>query len=282
MNELTAKASPSTTDPFSGVERLSLSRRTVSRMLRSDGPRPLMRRSLRSSSGRIAGLILLFLLLPASAFAQTIGGRIAFGGRPSQALIQNAPVCASLTNVTSISVGINAQGANRLALAIVHSNEFAANLTGITTGAQNFTVVGTADDFGVKVNIARLIAPTLGTQTVTANFSAETGAVSLCVINFENVNQTTPTQNYVEASGGAGPVSLTTSSAVGNAVISVFVAANNFINTTNDSELVYTQIGGQLVARIGSLPGASSVTLTQTLTGVNAHNAALIDIVKAP
>lgn len=235
---------------------------------------------------RVAIILFLLCAFPALSYGQSgagLGGRINLGGKPTAAIILGAPSCDVLTNVNSISVNSNPVGANRFSLAIAQFNGTGASAVSLDTEAQSFALIGTAQDENlVKASVWGLVAPTLGTQTVTAQLSEIVGAVSLCVLNFENVFQSTPTSGFVETGAGSNSVNLSTSSAVGDLVIAVFVSANNAINTADDTLINAATPGSIIVTRIASKPGAPTVAITYGLAGTNAWDAALVNVVKAP
>ena len=226
----------------------------------------------------IAGILAVLLWLAPSYGQTTFGGKFALGGKPSVPIATAAPACEALTNVNAVSVGVNIAGTNRMALAIVQYSG-SPSVSSVGNGTQNATLVGTADATGqVQASFWRLLAPTLGTQTWTAQLSGIVGAASLCVINFENASGV---QNFVSDAAGSSSVNLSTSSAVGNVVISAYVSANNFFNSASDTGLTYSTPGGIIVTRIGQTAGAPTVNFTASLSGSNVWTVGLIDIVRA-
>lgn len=237
---------------------------------------------------RILALLILLAALASRADAQTYGGNIAFGGFPSTVSppVSGTATCAIGTNVTSVSVPTNAIGTNRFSLATVHFNGDAPIIQSVSsTSGQSYTMIVKAEGESlVEVSAWGLVAPTPGTQTVTAELSQQAGAVMLCVVALETVNQLTPWRTPVTApaSGGFGPVQLTATSAIGDLVFTAFTSAQNFLTSTDDTEITYTNPGSQIVTYLGQKAGAEIVNITYELGNSNAWNALIVDIIKAP
>lgn len=232
--------------------------------------------------------LLLLLALASRAESQTFGGAFAFGASPSAVspTVSGVATCQIGTNVPAVSVPTNSLGLNRFSFATVHFNGFAPLIQSVTsTSGQSYTMIAKAEGENlVEVSAWGLIAPDSGTQMITAQLSEQAGAVMLCVVALESVNQSTPWRTPLTpvASGGPGPVQFTVTSAIGDLVFTAFTSAQNFLTSKDDTEIIYTNPGSQIVTYLGQKAGAEIVNVTLGLQNFNAWDALIVDIIKAP
>ena len=195
--------------------------------------------------------------------------------------------CVTATNVatTSWSQTID-NGANRLLLVGVSFAGTSRYITSMTYGGVAMTLVGSA---GVnrRVELWRLLNPTVGTGTILANWSGSSDVVFWSG-SFTNVDQTTPFGTFQSASGNSTTPSVTVSSATGQLVVDVMAAAGDAgtINPGSAQALICSGNTGTSSgdARGGgsSEPGASSVTMTWSLSNSKVWDIGAVAIRPAP
>lgn len=185
----------------------------------------------------IVSLVTLLLVLP--AFAQLplrgVGGPQNQGGSPT---FDNAAFIAGDTGSYTCS------GSNRLLLvAVCYAAGNSRTVTGVTYNGVALTSVGslnnTTDGANNAVHLWRLIAPSTGSNTVTATISGPPATTVLVVASYTGVNQTTPLGTPTTGSGSnAAQPSINVTSATNE-------LAFDALCTLNSSADTFTANGGQ-------------------------------------
>ncbi len=196
---------------------------------------------------------------------------IAVDATSSTNLPQNQPVMDEIA--WSHTVGA---GDNRILIVGVSVRRTSSGdtITGITYGAAALTFIGAEEstDPGRKyrAELWRLVAPAIGTATITVTFSDDVDSAVGGAISLTGVHQTTPTGTFAGGGGSSGTPSATVASASRDMVLGVMAIKgknNNAVTpgvgqierwnneTGNDDNKDTIGVGS-------TAPGATSVTMT--------------------
>lgn len=216
----------------------------------------------------------------------------AAGAKAVTTLTANVPVagataCATANNVatTSWSQTID-NGPNRLLLVGVSFAATDRTITSMTFGGVALTYVGSS---GVnrRVELWKLVNPTVSTATIVANWSSSVNAVFWSG-SFTNVDQTAPLGTFQSASGNSTTPSVTVSSAVGKLIVDVLAAAGDAGTLTPGAGQTLICSGntgttsGDARGGGSSKAGASSVTMSWTLGASKVWDLGAVAINPAP
>lgn len=212
------------------------------------------------------GVCVLALALPASAQP------VYETSTAPQATVFNA---AGGTNNVTCGMG---SGANRLALVAVNWRNRTNDITGVTINGTSMTSAGTIVTSGANADAGRLFylaAPTSGSQTVAVTYTASDGPNSIAQVSCwvaNNVDQTTPVENYNSGSGSgssANIVSSVTVTSEANDLVPVFHSTYNTSEILTATPTGYTERqdaddASGMAAEFGDQAGASSVATSAT------------------
>jgi hypothetical protein len=196
----------------------------------------------------------------------------------------STPVYVTSTSVKGFGSTISssytvAAGSNRALYVVVSYDEKTRPVTSVAFGAQSLTLVKkpTVATAGGNTEIWRLLAPTVGTATVTVTNSSTVQYV-VGIINFTNVDQTTPESASAEnvSASGTRPTVTVASSQSGTVVGGVAIGYTSALTLAGDSaqtarwnQTQNTTTTYGVVAAGASIAGSASVTLGWTASGTS-------------
>jgi len=136
----------------------------------------------------------------------------------------DATSTATTTNQDTLTVSHTTSGSNRLMLVSITTDPHGESVTSVTYNDVNLTRVGVEEDTSLhsRAEIWSLLAPDTGTADVVVNLTGTSHrGVSVGVMTFTEVNQTTPLYGFSSAVGSSTAASTTVSSAADDLVFGV-------------------------------------------------------------
>lgn len=171
------------------------------------------------------------------------------------------------TQVASQNFNVTTTGTNRFLLVKV-SMESTQTVTGITYNAVAMALVDAQNQSGVRVELWKLVNPTLGTNAVAITLSG----VSLLewdAIPFNNTDQTTPFTLGTSSGGVGSPISGNVTTVVANAVLVHGVATDTVgvVYTAGAGEsIISSSISGDVQGAIQVQAVPTAINTVSTLT----------------
>src|SRR4029453_3126259 len=126
------------------------------------------------------------------------------------AVVPVTTATANGSGINSIAVSIAASGSDRFLVASVHA--YVATVTDCDYGGQPLSLIDVVAHFAdVNVEIWGLVAPTVGTATLTCNLSSSSSAVVLGVVILTGVDSITPydTPGQDQTTGSSNSLNVT-------------------------------------------------------------------------
>ncbi len=217
---------------------------------------------------RYVALVVVALLSVQSAWAQPVY-------ETSTAPQATVFAAAGGTNNVTCAMG---SGSNRAAVVAIHWRNRTNDITGVTINGTSMTSAGSIVTTGLNADAGRLfylVSPTSGSQTVAVTYSASDGPESIAQVSCwvaNNVDQTTPIENYNSASGsgsGANIVTSVTVTSEANDLVSVFHSTYNASEIITATPTGYTERqdgddASGMAAEFGDQAGAGSVATSAT------------------
>ena len=142
----------------------------------------------------------------------------------------------------------------------------AKDVTSVTYGGVSMTEVINEPGKDIRVQIFRLINPSVGTASVNVTFEQKNKA-AIGVMSFAGVDQTTPTEGLVSQDGNASSSSITVSSETDDLVVDI-IGTDKTISVGSGQTQQWIEPAENGKESGGSTePGASSVTMSWSLSG---------------
>ncbi len=185
----------------------------------------------------------------------------------------NVAVDASSTGSTadqaSVTVSHTTSGSNRLMLVSMATDPHGVSVSSISYNGVNLMLVGAQEDPSAhsRVEIWELVAPDTGTHDVIVNLTGTSHrGVTVGVITFTGVNQTTPTTAFSSASGTSTAASTTVASQTDDLVFAVLHSYNGSAATPGAGQTeLWDVVVGQTNGSGTTKAGAASITSSWTV-----------------
>ena len=203
---------------------------------------------------------------------------VIFAGSAAGAIVRDATALSVGTNTTFTYAHTIGVGMDRVLIVGVSCYNSNKAVTACTYSGLALTRVGFQDGGGGsndrRMEMWRLINPPVGTANVSVTFSSSAKAV-IGSVSFFGVNQTTPNGSFVSAGASTNLATLTVPSAAGELVVDCMAVQGNAATATVGAGQTHLwndfsrSNGGAVVGCSSTEPGAASVAMTWSLSGVD-------------
>jgi len=200
---------------------------------------------------------------------------------------------AATSDTNTLTVSHTASGTDRYALAFVAYRQLnSATVSGVTYNGVAMTRLGgglgSDSEYG---DLWEIVNPPTGAQSVVATLSANSRGLTLRVITFTGVHQTTPSRNFNTATGISTAPSVTITSASTDLVLGALVHRDAGTNVSaqgsgqtsrwNQLPDSYTAFSGSARSHGSTEPGAASVVMDWTISSSQGWRASGVSIQEA-